>query len=54
MPLESFAPVFIIEDLPDGYFSVLVPMTPTPGAGSVLIVPADRIQLVDASTASIL
>ncbi len=53
MPMDSFAPVFIIEDLPDGFYSVLVPMTPTPGAGNVLIVPAERIQLLDASTASV-
>jgi len=51
MPMESYAVVFIIEKLDSGHYSVLVPMSPTPGAGNLLIVPRDRLTLLDASTA---
>jgi uncharacterized membrane protein len=53
MPMESYAVVFIIEELESGHYSVLVPVSPTPGAGNVLIVPRDRIILLDASTAAV-
>ena len=33
----------------DGRATVMVPWTPTPMAGSVKIVPADRLELLDAS-----
>jgi uncharacterized membrane protein len=53
MPMESYAVVFIIEEMQSDHYSVLVPMSPTPGAGNVLIVPRDRITLLDASTAAV-
>ena len=53
MPMESYAVVFIIEELADGFYSVLVPMSPTPGAGNVLVVPRDRITLLNASTVAV-
>ena len=53
MPINSYAVVFLIEDFGNGFYSVLVPVSPTPGAGNVQIVPAERITLLDASTAAV-
>jgi uncharacterized membrane protein len=53
MPMESYSVVFIIEELANDHYSVLVPVSPTPGAGNVQIVPASRLRIVDASTAAI-
>lgn len=53
MPMDSQAVVFVIEEHANGDFTVLMPTSPTPGMGNLLIVPAERIQLLDASTAAV-
>jgi len=44
---EALAPAFIIEELEDGRYTVLVPSVPTPAAGSVFILPRERVHPVD-------
>ena len=44
---EALAPGFIIEELEDGRYTVLVPSVPTPAAGSLLIVARDRVHPLD-------
>lgn len=44
---DALAPGFIIEDLEDGRYTVLVPSVPTPAAGSLFILPAERVHAVD-------
>ena len=44
---EAMVPAFIVEELEDGSFTVLVPSAPTPMAGSLYILPADRVHPVD-------
>jgi uncharacterized membrane protein len=40
---EALVPAFIIEELPDGSFTVFVPSVPTPLAGSVFILTPNRV-----------
>jgi len=40
---EALVPGFIIEELADGRYTVLVPSVPTPAAGSLLILARDRV-----------
>jgi uncharacterized membrane protein len=44
---EALAPAFIIEELDDGRSTVLVPSVPTPAAGSLFILPRERVHPVD-------
>jgi uncharacterized membrane protein len=44
---EALSPGFIIEDLDDGRYTVLVPSVPTPAAGSLFILPRDRVHPLD-------
>ncbi|MGD9508283.1 MAG: hypothetical protein AB7I59_09685 [Geminicoccaceae bacterium] len=44
---EALVPALIVERLEDGSFTVLVPSAPTPMAGSLYILPADRVHPVD-------
>jgi uncharacterized membrane protein len=44
---EALAPGFIIEELDDGRYAVLVPSVPTPAAGSLFIMPRERVHPVD-------
>jgi uncharacterized membrane protein len=44
---EALVPAFIIEELDDGSFTVFVPSVPTPLAGAVYILPADRVHPLD-------
>lgn len=44
---DALAPAFIIEELDDGRFTVLVPSVPTPAAGSLFILPGERVHPVD-------
>ena len=44
---EALAPAFIIEELPDGRFTVMIPSVPTPAAGSLFILPPERVHRVD-------
>jgi uncharacterized membrane protein len=44
---EALSPGFIIEELDDGRYTVLVPSVPTPAAGSLFILPRDRVHPLD-------
>jgi uncharacterized membrane protein len=44
---DALAPCFIIEELDDGRYTVLIPSVPTPAAGSLIIVSRDRVHPVD-------
>jgi len=44
---EALVPALIVEKLDDGWFTVLVPSAPTPMAGSIYILPPDRVHPVD-------
>ena len=44
---DSLAPAFIIEELPDGRYTVLVPSVPTPAAGALFIMARERVHPVD-------
>jgi len=44
---EALVPALVIERLPDNSYTVLVPSVPTPMAGSLYILPAERVHLVD-------
>jgi uncharacterized membrane protein len=44
---EALSPGFIIEELDDGRYTVLVPSVPTPAAGSLFILPRERVHPLD-------
>lgn len=44
---EALVPALIVERLEDGSFTVLVPSAPTPMAGSLYILPPERVHPVD-------
>ncbi len=44
---EALVPAFIVETLEDGQYTVFVPSAPTPMAGSIYILPAERVHPVD-------
>ena len=44
---EALALGFIIEELDDGRYTVLVPSVPTPAAGSLFIMARERVHLLD-------
>jgi uncharacterized membrane protein len=46
---EALVPAFIVEELEDGQYTVLVPSAPTPMAGSIYILPPERVHPVDIS-----
>jgi uncharacterized membrane protein len=48
---DALTPAFIVEELDDGRYVVLVPSVPTPAAGSLYILPRERVHWVDASVA---
>jgi uncharacterized membrane protein len=41
-------PVFIVDEMKDGAYAVLVPLAPTPTIGSIRIVPGDRLTRMEA------
>jgi uncharacterized membrane protein len=43
---EALVPAFIVEELEDGSYTVLVPSSPTPMAGSIYILPRERVHPV--------
>ena len=51
---EALVPALIIEELEDGSYTVLVPSVPTPMAGSLYILPRERVHPVDVSFTSAL
>ncbi len=44
---EALVPAFIVEELPDGRYTVFVPSVPTPAAGTVYVLARARVHLVD-------
>ncbi|MBL8668121.1 MAG: hypothetical protein JNM48_11730 [Rhodospirillales bacterium] len=44
---DALVPALIVEELEDGSYTVLVPSAPTPMAGSIYILPHDRVHRVD-------
>lgn len=44
---DALVPAFIVEPHPDGRFTVFVPAAPTPAAGSIYIMAAERVHPVD-------
>jgi uncharacterized membrane protein len=46
---DALTPGFIVEELDDDRFAVLVPSVPTPAAGSLYILPRARVHWVDVS-----
>jgi uncharacterized membrane protein len=50
---EALTPAFIVEELDDDRFVVLVPSVPTPAAGSLFILPRARVHWVDAPVAQV-
>jgi uncharacterized membrane protein len=46
---DALSPAFIIEELEDGRYTVLVPSVPTPAAGALFILPRERVHPVDVS-----
>ena len=46
--------VAIVEELPNGYASVLIPLAPTPGLGFLQIVNVDKLERLDCSMADAL
>jgi len=44
---EALIPAFIIEELPDGRYTVFVPSIPTPFAGAVYVLDRHRVHPVD-------
>ena len=44
---EALVPGFVIETLEDGRYTVFVPSVPTPFAGAVYILNAERVHIVD-------
>jgi uncharacterized membrane protein len=45
---EALTPAFIVEELDDGRFVVLVPSVPTPAAGALYILTRERVHWIDA------
>jgi len=44
---EALVPVFVVEHLPDGQYTVFVPSVPTPAAGAVYVMAPERVHIVD-------
>ena len=44
---DALAPGFIIEELDDGRYTVLIPSVPTPAAGALFIMARERVHPVD-------
>ena len=51
---EALVPALIIEELENGSYTVLVPSVPTPMAGSLYILPRERVHRVDVPLTSAL
>ena len=50
---DALTPAFIIEELNDGRCTVLVPSVPTPAAGSLYILPRERVHKIDVPFAQV-
>ncbi len=48
---DALVPAFVVEKHEDGKFTIFVSSSPTPMAGSIIILPPDRVHFVDISLA---
>ncbi len=46
---DALVPGFVVEEHPDGRFTVFVPSAPTPAVGTVYIIARERVHILDAS-----
>jgi uncharacterized membrane protein len=46
---EALVPGFVVEEHPQGLYTVFVPSAPTPAVGAIYIIAKERVHLVDAS-----
>jgi uncharacterized membrane protein len=46
---DALVPAFVVEEHPDGRYTVFVPSAPTPGVGAIYIIARERVHLLDAS-----
>jgi uncharacterized membrane protein len=44
---DALTPGFVVEELQDGHYTVYVPSAPTPAAGTVYVMEARRVHIVD-------
>jgi hypothetical protein len=44
---DALAPCFVVEEHADGRYTIFVPSSPSPAAGSVMIIAAARVHLLD-------
>jgi hypothetical protein len=44
---DALVPAFVIEELPDGRYTIFVPSVPTPLAGAVYILERSRVHPID-------
>ena len=44
---DALTPAFVIEEHADGRFTVFVPSVPTPFAGAVYVLSAERVHVLD-------
>jgi uncharacterized membrane protein len=53
LPLDGKALVFLVERHDDGQCTVFLPSSPTPGVGTIQVVPAERVQALDAKASQV-
>jgi len=51
---EALAPAFIIEEHPDGRYTIFVPSAPTPAAGTIYIMDRARVHPIDVPLPTVL
>jgi uncharacterized membrane protein len=44
---EALVPAFVVEELPDGRYTVFVPSAPSPVSGAVYLIDGSRVHIVD-------
>lgn len=53
LPMDGKVLVFVIERHEDGQFTVFLPSSPTPGVGTIQVVPGARVQPLDAEAGQV-
>jgi uncharacterized membrane protein len=53
LPMDAKVLVFVVERHDDGQFTVFLPSSPTPGVGTIQVVPAERVQELDATAGKV-
>lgn len=53
LPLDGKVLVFVVERHDDGQYTVFLPSSPTPGIGTIQVVPAERLQHLDAKSSKV-